>query len=114
MNDSLINKLNNQFVSSISTNANTVKRFLELYLSLGRIKSAENVCQTDIIKPVMESKLNENYLRNCEGGLKELYNQCYAFLQGDLKHLLQAAAEQNYEYISHTKLFIIYSNKMHL
>lgn len=85
----------------MSTNANTVKRLLELYLSLGRIKSAEDICQTDVIKPVMESILNENYLRNCKGGLNGLYNQCYAFLQEDLKHLLQAAAEQNNEYISY-------------
>lgn len=104
LNDSLINKLNQELVSSVGTKTNTIKRLLELYLSLGRTKSAENVCQTDVIKPVMESILNENYLKNCKGGLKELYNQCYAFLQGDLKHLLQAAADQNNEYILHSNI----------
>jgi hypothetical protein len=103
-----MDKLNQVFVSSVATKKNTMKRLLEMYLSLGRIKSAENICQVDIIKPVMESILNENYLRNCKGGLKELYNQCYTFLQGDLKNLLQAAADQNNEYISHTIVFINY------
>ncbi|VVC32810.1 COG complex component, COG2, C-terminal,Conserved oligomeric Golgi complex, subunit 2, N- [Cinara cedri] len=97
LNNSLINKLNKTFVSSISTDANTLKQFLELYLSLGKIKSAENVCRTDIIRPAIESILNERYLWSCNGGLKELYSQCYAFLQEDLKYLLQAAAEQNNE-----------------
>lgn len=99
LNDLLINKLNKLFVSSVSTNANTMKRFLELYLSLGRIKAAEDVCRTDIVIPAMESILNESYLRGCKGGLKDLYNQCYAFLQEDLKLLLKVAAEQNIEYV---------------
>lgn len=98
LNNLLINKLNNTFVSSMLTNANTVKQCLELYLSLGRVKSAEDICRTDIIKPAMESILNERYLWSCKGGLKELYNQCFKFLREDLKHLLQAAAEQNNEY----------------
>lgn len=105
MNDLLVHKLNKSFVSSISTNSSTIKRFLELYLSLGRISSAEEVCQTDIIMPAMESKVNENYLENCKDGLNELYSQCYKFLQEDLKHLLQAAAEQNNEYNSNNYLY---------
>lgn len=99
LSDLIIKKLNKAFVSSISTNTNTVKSFLELYLSLGKIKSAEDVCRTDIITPSIESIINENYLRSCKDGLKELYNKCYAFLQNDMKYLLQAAAEQNNEYI---------------
>lgn len=83
----------------MSTNASTMKCFLELYLSLGEIKSAENVCQTEIVIPAMESILNESYLRGCKGGLKDLYSQCYTFLQEDLKFLLDAAAEQNIEYV---------------
>lgn len=98
LNDTLIYKLNKSFVSSISTNSNAIKRFLELYLSLGRIASAEEVCRTDIIMPAMESIMNENHLGNCKDGLNELYSQCYKFLQEDLKHLFQAAAEQNNEY----------------
>lgn len=90
----------------MSTNANTVKRFLELYLSLGKIKSAEDVCRTDIVRPAMESILNERYLWSCQGGLKELYTHCYAFLQEDLKHLLQAASEQNKEYGLYTSNII--------
>lgn len=100
LNDLLIKKLNKAFVSSVSTNKIAVKRFLELYLSLGIIKSAEEVCRTDIITPAIESIVNENYLRNCKDGLKELYNECYAFLKNDMKYLLQAAAEQNKEYES--------------
>lgn len=93
--------LNKSFVSSISTNSNAIKRFLELYLSLGRIKSAEEVCRTEIIMPAMESILNENYLSNCKDGLNELYSRCCTFIQEDLKHLLQAAAEHNNEYNSY-------------
>lgn len=93
-----MNKLNKAFVSSVSNNKNTVKCFLELYLSLGRIKSAEEVCQTDIIIPAMETILNETSLRSCKNGLDGLYSQCYTFLQEDLKHLLQAAAEENNKY----------------
>lgn len=93
-----MNKLNKSFISSVTTNKNTVKCFLELYVSLGRIKSAEKVCQTDIIIPAMEVILNEPSMRNCKNGLKELYSQCYIFLEEELKHLLQAAAEQNKEY----------------
>lgn len=102
-----MNKLNEAFVSSMSTNKNTVKRFLELYLSLGRIKSAEEVCQTDIILPAMETILNEPSLRNCKNGLDGLYSQCYIFLQEDLKHLLQAAAEENNKYNFHFFFYII-------
>lgn len=94
----MINKLNNAFVSSVSTNPTEIKLFLELYLSLGKIKSAEDVCRTDIFIPAMKSILNEKHLRSCENSLQELYNQCYAFLEENLKHLLQAAAEQNNEY----------------
>lgn len=82
------------------TNASTVKRFLEMYLSLGKIQSAEDVCRIDIIIPAMETILNENYLRSCNNDLKELFSQCYTFLQKDLKYLLQAAAIQNNEYAS--------------
>jgi len=70
-----------------------------MYLSLGKIKTAEDVCRVDIITPAMESILNENYLRSCNSGLKELFSQCYVFLQEDLKHLLQASAEQNNKYV---------------
>lgn len=98
MNDLFENKLNKAFISSVSTNTNTVKRFLELYLSLGKIKLAEDVCRTDIITPAMKNILNETYLRSCKDGLKELYSQCLAFLQEDLKYLLQAALQQNNEY----------------
>lgn len=97
-----MNKLNKSFASSVSTNASTVKCFLEMYLSLGKIKSAEDVCRVDIITPAMESILNENYLRSCNSGLKELFSQCYIFLQEDLKHLLQASAEQNNKYVLYT------------
>lgn len=93
-----MNKLNKSFVSSVSTNENAVKRFLELYLSLGNITAAEDVCRIDIITPAVKSILNESYLKSCKDGLKELYRQCYAFLQEDLKYLLQAAAEQNNKY----------------
>lgn len=82
----------------MSIDASTMKCFLEMYLSLGKIKSAEDVYRIDIIIPAMESILNENYLRRCNNDLKELYSKCYAFLQEDLKHLLQAAAQQNNEY----------------
>ncbi|XP_022183512.1 conserved oligomeric Golgi complex subunit 2 isoform X1 [Myzus persicae] len=95
LNGLLMSKLNEAFVSSVSTNANAVKRFLELYLSLDRITYAEDVCRTEVVTPAMRSILNENYLRSCKDGLRELYSQCYAFLQVDLKHLLQAAEEQN-------------------
>ncbi|XP_026805034.1 conserved oligomeric Golgi complex subunit 2 [Rhopalosiphum maidis] len=95
LNNLLMNRLNEAFVSSISTNANMVKRFLELYLSLGRITYAEDVCRTDVVTPKLRSILNENYLRSCKDGLIELYSHCYAFLQEDLKYLLQAAEEQN-------------------
>ncbi|CAI6362754.1 unnamed protein product [Macrosiphum euphorbiae] len=95
LNDLLMSKLNEAFVSSVSTNANAVKCFLELYLSLGRTTYAEDVCRTEVVTPAMKSILNENYLRSCKDGLKELYSQCYEFLQVDLKHLLQAAEEQN-------------------
>lgn len=98
LNNLLIKKLNKTFVSSMTSNVNTVKQFLELYLSLGKIKFAEDVCQTDIVRPAMESILNERYLWSCQGGLKELYSQCYTFLKENLKYLLQAAAEQNNEY----------------
>jgi len=101
-----MNKLNEAFVSSVSTNANAVKCFLELYLSLGRITNAEDVCRTEVVTPAMKSILNENYLRSCKDGLKELYSQCYSFLQVDLKHLLQAAKEQNNVYVSYLILFI--------
>lgn len=96
-------------MSSVSTNANTVKCFLELYLSLGRITYAEDVCKTEVVTAAMKSILNENYLRSCKDGLKDLYSQCYAFLQVDLKHLLQAAKEQNYVYAS---CFILLFNSM--
>jgi len=107
LNDLLISKLNEAFVSSVSTNANAVKRFLELYLSLGRITYAEDVCRTEVVTPAMKSILNENYLRSCKDGLKELYSQCYTFLQVDLKHLLQAAEEQNNVYASYIKLLFV-------
>ncbi|XP_016657618.1 conserved oligomeric Golgi complex subunit 2 [Acyrthosiphon pisum] len=95
LNDLLMSKLNEAFVSSVSTNANVVKCFLELYLSLGRTTHAEDVCKTEVVTPAMKSILNENYLRSCKDGLKDLYSQCYELLQVDLKHLLQAAEEQN-------------------
>lgn len=86
-----------------------MKCFLELYLSLGRIKAAEDVCRIDVITPAMTSILNENYLKSCKDGLKEVYSQCYTFLQDDLKHLLQAAAEQNNKYALYKQiLFILY------
>jgi len=100
LNDLLMSKLNEAFVSSVSTNANAVKCFLELYLSLGRTTYAEDVCRTEVVTPAMKSILNENYLRSCKDGLKELYSQCYEFLQVDLKHLFQAAEEQNNMYAS--------------
>lgn len=95
-----MNRLNEAFVSSVSTNANMVKRFLELYLSLGRITYAEDVCRTDVVTPKLRSILNENYLRSCKDGLIELYSHCYAFLQEDMKYLLQAAEEQNNMFVS--------------
>lgn len=98
MNDLLVKKLNKAFISSVSTNTYTVKCFLELYLSLGKIELAEDVCRTDIVMPAMKTILNENYFRNCKDGLKELYSQCLRFLQEDLKYLLQAAVQQNNEY----------------
>lgn len=101
----MINKLNKAFVSSVSTNAIEIKLFLELYLSLGKIKYAENVCRTDIFIPAMESILNESHLRSCKNGLKELYDQCYAFIEENLKHLLQAAAEQNEYALVYKKKF---------
>lgn len=104
LNNLLINKLNEAFVSSVSTNTNTVKRFLELYLSLGKITYAEDVCRTDVVTPALKSILNENYLRSCKDGLRELYSHCYEFLQKDLKYLLQAAEEQNNMFVSYVLL----------
>lgn len=101
LNDLLMKKLNKGFVSSVSTDVNAVKHFLELYLSLGRITYAEDICRTDIVTPAMKSILNENNLQNCKDGLKELYSQCYTFLQEDFKNLLQAAEEQNNAYVSY-------------
>lgn len=109
----MIKKLNKSFVSSILINSNVIKQILELYLSLGRIKSAEEVCRTDVIMPAMKSVLNETYLGNCKDGLNELYNHCYRFLQEDLKHLFQAAAEQNNEY-NFYYIYIIYYYKVFL
>lgn len=77
-------------------------------MSLGCIKAAEDVCRIDIITPAMKLLLYESYLRSCKDGLKELYSQCYAFLQEDLKYLLQAAAEQNNEYALYRQIFIYY------
>jgi len=88
-------KLNKAFVSSVLTKTNEVKHFLGLYLSLDKIKSAEDICRIDIILPAMEAILNERYLHNCNDDLKELYSHCNEFLQEDLKYLLEAAAEQN-------------------
>lgn len=114
LNDLLMSKLNEAFVSSVSINANAVKRFLELYLSLGRLTYAENVCRTEVVTPAMKSILNENYLQSSKDGLKELYSQCYTFLQVDLKHLLQAAEEQNNVYASYLKLLFLSIVIMHI
>lgn len=98
----MINKLNKGFetiVSSKSTCESEVKRFLELYTTLGRINCAEGICRTVIMAPAMKSILNESYLRSCNNGLIELYSHCSDFLQKDLNILLKATAEHNKEYV---------------
>ncbi|XP_050425340.1 conserved oligomeric Golgi complex subunit 2 isoform X2 [Adelges cooleyi] len=100
--DLLITNLNRMFIASLKTNSKTVRRYLELYLSLGRIKSAEDVCRSEMIAPKIASLLNENNLVNCNDGLNSLYNKSNDFLLHDLKNLLEAAVELN---ILNSKLY---------
>ncbi|XP_075226990.1 conserved oligomeric Golgi complex subunit 2 [Lycorma delicatula] len=93
---SLMRKIDNRFLSCfIGSDDENLPSLLGVYLTLGRASDAEKLYRKEIVAPAMKKLISEEALAGHPRGLQGVFNSIIAFINDDMKPLLQLSAYIN-------------------
>ncbi|CAH0390679.1 unnamed protein product [Bemisia tabaci] len=90
--DSLLSHLNRLFLEAFKngeSQLDVLKISLNLFVTLGKSDVVENLIRTQIVSPAMDKLISEDSLLSDPCGLEGLYSRVVAFIDNDLKYILQ-------------------------
>ena len=78
---------------------------LRLYSMLNATGTAESIYRSDVVKPHMSKLISEQSLQNSPKGVNGIYDQIIAFIDTNMKDLLQLSSqvdERRYDFLLHS------------
>ncbi|KAJ8865695.1 hypothetical protein PR048_033215 [Dryococelus australis] len=106
----LLSNLNAMFLDGVRQHdAGSISQCLRIYLALGQAKAAEELFRREVVSPAMQDVISEISLQSDPNGLRGLYTHVLAFIDTNMKELLdlttqsdRAIAVQGFDFLANS------------